>query len=468
MDRLEALCPLDGRYRHLVEDLAPLWSEYGLIRHRVEVEIEYLIALHEILPEHILLSEADIAWLRDRYRHFSIEDARRIKEIEAVTNHDVKAVEYWLREQMQSRQLDRFIPWIHFGLTSQDVNNVAIPLMLKRTLIGPLCQRVHRLVHTLADMAEQWADIAMLAFTHGQPASPTTLGKEIAVFAYRIAEVWKAIWHLPVKAKFGGATGTLAAHYLTFPQINWREFAERFLQRLGLEPELITTQISNYDNLGQHLDLLRRLATILIDLSQDLWLYISRDYLKLKVIDAEVGSSAMPHKVNPIHFENAEGNLQLARPLLATLADELPVSRLQRDLTDSTQLRYTGTAIGMIALALQNIQKGLGRIAPNEATIQTDLERHYEVLAEALQVTLRAQQVPNAYELVKQHTRGSQQTATDYQHLVSQLPLTPEHRERLLQLTPAEYTGDAARQARRLAAYVRELFATDFRCDDTT
>ncbi len=456
--KLLAISPIDGRYRRITEELANYWSEYALIKTRVEVEIEFLIEFLKT-TELYNLSEQDIANLRNIYNNFSLTDAQKVKEIEKTTNHDVKAVEYFIREKLRDLNMEFLIPYVHYGLTSQDINNTAIPIMYRRTLKDILIPKLLQLIQKLSSLAQEWKSISMLSFTHGQPATPTTLGKEIAVFGYRLTKIIKTLVQVPIEAKFGGATGTLASLYITFPHIDWREFARRLVQKWNLEYEEITTQISNYDNLAHHLMLLKGIATVLIDLAQDMWLYISKDYLKLRVIKGEVGSSAMPHKVNPIHFENAEGNLILGRQMLNALADSLPVSRLQRDLTDSTQLRYTGTAIAHLIIGIRNIDRGIERIEPNLSAIEQDLEKHYEVLAEALQTTLRKQEMPDAYEILKEHTRGFSLSKQEYKSLVDALPLSEENKERLGRLTPRDYIGDAPQMPDVLKEQLKELLS---------
>ncbi|NPA34912.1 MAG: adenylosuccinate lyase [Chlorobi bacterium] len=455
---LTAITPIDGRYRRLTERLADHWSEYALIKTRVEVEIEFLIEFLKVTGIYEI-TESIEQNLREIYQKFSIEDARQVKEIEKTTNHDVKAVEYFIRHRLQNLGLENIIPYVHYGLTSQDINNTAVPIMYRRTLKDVLLPDLIFLTQKLSELAQQWQDVPMLSFTHGQPASPTTIGKELAVFGYRLIKLIKQIVNLPITAKFGGSTGTMATFHLTFPEIDWREFARRFVKKWNLEYEEITTQISNYDNLSQHLMILKGISTILIDLAQDMWLYIGKNYLKLRVIEGEVGSSVMPHKVNPIHFENAEGNLVLGRQMFNALADSLPVSRLQRDLTDSTQLRYVGTAIAFLVIGISNIGKGLDRIEPNKEVMIQELENHYEVLAEALQTTLRREGNPEAYEILKKHTRGFSLSQEAYQQLVSELPFSTQTKEHLLNLKPQDYLGDTPQLVNTLNKQLKELLS---------
>ncbi len=455
---LTAITPIDGRYRRLTERLADHWSEYALIKTRVEVEIEFLIEFLKVTGLYEITKNV-AQNLREIYRKFSLEDAQEVKEIEKITNHDVKAVEYFIRNRLQNLSLQHLIPYVHYGLTSQDVNNTAIPIMYLRTLKDILIPDLTSLIQKLSDLAQQWQNVPMLAFTHGQPASPTTTGKELAVFGYRLINLVKQIINLPITAKFSGSTGTMATLHLSFPDIDWREFARRFVKKWNLEYEEITTQISNYDNLSQHLMLLKGISTVLIDFAQDMWLYISKNYLKLRVIEGEVGSSVMPHKVNPIHFENAEGNLILGRQMFNALADSLPVSRLQRDLTDSTQLRYVGTAIAFLVIGISNIGKGLDRIEPNKEVMLKELENHYEVLAEALQTILRKEGNPEAYEILKKHTRGFSLSQEAYQQLVSALPLSYQNKVNLRGLTPQDYVGDAPQLVNTLIEQLKELLS---------
>lgn len=396
LNQLTAVSPVDGRYRSKCEPLDVYFSEYALIRYRVRVEIEYFIALCRIpLPQLAGVSEAYFEPLRNIYRDFSLDDARRIKEIEGVTNHDVKAVEYFIKEKFDVMGLAQYKEFIHFGLTSQDINNTAVPMSIREALADVYLPELDRLIDTLASMAEEWADVPMLAKTHGQPASPTRLGKEIMVFVYRLRRQRDLLKAVPVSGKFGGATGNFNAHSVAYPAIDWRGFAARFLQEnLGIEREEYTTQISNYDNMGALFDGLRRINTIIIDLDRDIWQYISMEYFKQRIKEGEVGSSAMPHKVNPIDFENSEGNLGIANAVLSFMAGKLPVSRLQRDLTDSTVLRNVGVPVGHTMIALASTMKGLGKLILNEEAINRDLDAMWNVVAEGIQTILRREGIP--------------------------------------------------------------------------
>ena len=413
LDVLTAISPIDGRYRNKTEELAGYFSEYALIRYRVRVEIEYFIALCELpLPQLENFDHSLFDSLRDIYRNFSEQDAARVKEIESVTNHDVKAVEYFIKERIdaiaekKSVDLSAFKEFIHFGLTSQDINNTSVPLSIKEAMEQVYVPLVEELIEQLHDYAEEWKNIAMLAKTHGQPASPTRLGKEIMVYVYRLEEQLKALKDVPVTAKFGGATGNYNAHHVAYPQYDWREFGNAFVsEKLGLEREQYTTQISNYDWLAAIFDAMKRINTIVIDLDRDFWMYISMDYFKQKIKKGEVGSSAMPHKVNPIDYENSEGNLGIANAILAFLAQKLPISRLQRDLTDSTVLRNVGVPMGHALIAFQSTLKGLRKLILNEEKLHEDLENTWAVVAEAIQTILRREAYPNPYETLKALTR---------------------------------------------------------------
>lgn len=410
LEALTAISPIDGRYHHKTRELAAYFSEMGFIRYKVRVEIEYFIALCEAgIPALEGLSEDLHPALRDLYREFSIEDARRVKEIEAVTNHDVKAVEYFLKERFTaiSPALDQAKEYLHFGLTSQDINNTAIPMMLRDAMYNVMLPSLRDVLKRLEALAAEWKDIPMLARTHGQPASPTLLSKEIQVFYARLGDQVNELAQQNYPGKFGGATGNFNAHYVAFPAIDWHNFAGVFLAKtLGLRRSRPTTQIDHYDGLSRIFDNLKRINTVLIDLSQDMWLYIMQDYFKQRVVANEVGSSAMPHKVNPIDFENAEGNLGVSTTLLEFMSRKLPVSRLQRDLTDSTVLRNAGTAFAHTWLALQSLLKGLGKLEVNRNTIAADLEANWAVVAEAIQTILRRENYPNPYEALKALTRG--------------------------------------------------------------
>ena len=407
LSTLTAISPIDGRYRSKCASLENYFSEYALIRYRVKVEVEYFIALYNLpLPQLKGASREAVESLRNIYRDFNVSDAQRIKDIEAVTNHDVKAVEYFLKEQFDVRGLEKYKEFIHFGLTSQDINNTAVPLSIKDALNEVYIPAVDGIIDMLSRQAAEWADIPMLAKTHGQPASPTRLGKELKVFVYRLSEQLASLRSTKISGKFGGATGNFNAHRTAFPTINWPEFAGKFLSEcLGIEREAYTTQISNYDNLAAVFDALRRINTIVLDLDRDMWMYISMEYFKQKIKEGEVGSSAMPHKVNPIDFENSEGNLGIANALLGHLAMKLPVSRLQRDLTDSTVLRNVGMPLAHGLIAFASTAKGLGKLLLNREAIDRDLGHMWSVVAEGIQTILRREGYPKPYETLKQLTR---------------------------------------------------------------
>ena len=444
---LTAISPIDGRYRGKTEPLADYFSEYALIRYRVRVEIEYFIALCELpLPQLMDFNHSLFDDLRNIYREFTPADAQRVKDIEAVTNHDVKAVEYFIKEKLDSMGLDnieRFKEFIHFGLTSQDINNTSVPLSIKEALEDVYYPLLEELIEQLHDYAEQWKNIPMLAKTHGQPASPTRLGKEIMVYVYRLEEQLRGLKEIPVTAKFGGATGNFNAHHVAYPQYDWREFGNAFVsEKLGLEREQYTTQISNYDWLGAIFDAMRRINTIIIDLDRDFWMYISMDYFKQKIKKGEVGSSAMPHKVNPIDYENSEGNLGIANAILQFLAAKLPVSRLQRDLTDSTVLRNVGVPMGHALIAFQSTLKGLRKLILNEEKLQQDLDNTWAVVAEAIQTILRREAYPNPYETLKALTRTNEGiNANTIANFIETLDVSEEVKEELRAITPSTYTG---------------------------
>ena len=442
---LTAISPIDGRYRSKTAPLAAYFSEYALIRYRIRVEIEYFIALCELpLPQ---LADFDMSLaprLRDIYLKFDEAGAARVKEIEGVTNHDVKAVEYYIKEQFDLiGGLDKYKEFVHFGLTSQDINNTSVPLSIKEALTEVYVPMVEELIRQLADYAEEWKDVPMLAKTHGQPASPTRLGKEVMVYVYRLTEQLKQLKACPVTAKFGGATGNYNAHHVAYPQYDWREFGNKFVsEKLGLVREQWTTQISNYDNLGALFDALRRINTIIIDLDRDFWMYISMEYFKQKIKAGEVGSSAMPHKVNPIDFENSEGNLGIANAVLQFLAAKLPVSRLQRDLTDSTVLRNVGVPLGHGMIALQSTLKGLRKLILNEEKLNADLDDMWAVVAEAIQTILRREAYPHPYEALKALTRTNKKmTAETIREFISGLDVSDAVKAELSAITPHNYTG---------------------------
>lgn len=441
---LTAISPIDGRYRGKCENLDRYFSEFALIRYRVKVEIEYFIALSATIePLKAFDAKAFAEPLRDIYRNFSLDDARRIKEIESVTNHDVKAVEYFIKERFDALALTPFKEFIHFGLTSQDINNTSVPMSVSDAIADIFRPTLGRLIDALEEMAAKWADIPMLAKTHGQPASPTRLGKEIGVFAYRLRQAVRLLDVVPVSGKFGGATGNFNAHLTAFPDVDWRAFANSFLRdSLGIEREELTTQISNYDNLAALFDALRRINTIILDLDRDFWLYISMEYFKQRIKEGEVGSSAMPHKVNPIDFENSEGNLGMANAVYAHLAQKLPVSRLQRDLTDSTVLRNIGVPMAHSIIAIESTIKGLGKLILNEKAINGDLDNMWSVVAEGIQTILRREGYPNPYETLKKLTRvNTGVTAESIASFIDSLEVSDDVRAELHRLTPHTYTG---------------------------
>ena len=445
LDVLTAISPIDGRYRGKTDVLASYFSEFALIRYRVRVEVEYFIALCELpLPQLKGVDKGVFEPLRDIYRHFSEADAARIKEIESVTNHDVKAVEYFLKEQFDKMGgMEPYKEFIHFGLTSQDINNTSVPLSVKEALEQAYYPLLEELIAQLETYAKEWADIPMLAKTHGQPASPTRLGKEIYVFVYRLKRQLATLKACPMTAKFGGATGNYNAHHVAYPDYDWKAFGNRFVSgKLGLEREEYTTQISNYDNLSAVFDALKRINTILIDMNRDFWQYISMEYFKQKIKAGEVGSSAMPHKVNPIDFENAEGNLGVANALLGHLAMKLPVSRLQRDLTDSTVLRNVGVPFGHIFIAIQSSLKGLRKLLLNEPVIYRDLDNCWSVVAEAIQTILRREGYPHPYEALKALTRTNQAiTESSIKDFIEELNVSEAVKAELRAITPHNYTG---------------------------
>ncbi len=444
LSSLTAISPVDGRYRSKCERLDEYFSEFGLIRYRVKVEVEYFIALAELpLPQLEGIEAATLESLRDIYRNFSLEDAKAIKTIEQTTNHDVKAVEYFLKEQFDARGLEKYKEFIHFGLTSQDINNTAVPMSVLGALEDVYMPALQELCTKLENLAEEWSDVALLAHTHGQPASPTRLGKEIEVYLYRISEQCDLLSKTPFSGKFGGATGNFNAHHVAYPDIDWEEFAARFLaERLDISRETYTTQISNYDNLAAVFDALRRINTIILDLDRDMWMYISMNYFKQQIKAGEVGSSAMPHKVNPIDFENSEGNLGIANAVLAHLAMKLPVSRLQRDLTDSTVLRNVGVPLAHTLIAIASTIKGLNKLLLNKAAIDADLEANWAVVAEGIQTILRREGYPKPYETLKQLTRTNAAiTKESISEFIDTLEVSDAVRAELHALSPATYTG---------------------------
>ncbi|TCO08714.1 adenylosuccinate lyase [Natronoflexus pectinivorans] len=441
---LTAISPIDGRYRTKVDGLALYFSEYALIRYRVMVEVEYFIALCEIpLKQLEEVNKSKFDDLRKIYTNFQLEDAERIKSIESVTNHDVKAVEYFVKEKFDGLGMDKFKEFIHFGLTSQDINNTSVPASLRDAVHDIYYPLLEELIGELEKFADDWKEVPMLAKTHGQPASPTRLGKEIKVFTERLNTQLALLKSIPCSAKFGGATGNFNAHHAAYPEIDWVDFGNNFLGNyLKLEREQLTTQISNYDNLAASFDNFKRINTILLDLCRDMWTYIMMEYFKQKIKKGEVGSSAMPHKVNPIDFENAEGNLGIANALFDHLAAKLPVSRLQRDLTDSTVLRNIGVPIAHSVLSIKSIQKGLSKLLLNEAAIQKDLDDNWAVVAEGIQTILRREGYPNPYEALKELTRtNAKVTARSLAEFVDTLNVSDEIKEELKMLTPQSYTG---------------------------
>ena len=445
LDRLTAVSPIDGRYRGKTEALDAFFSEYALMKYRVRVEVEYFIMLCELpLPQLEGVGKERFETMRDIYRNFSEEDAARIKEIESVTNHDVKAVEYFIKEQFDKMGgLEAYKEFIHFGLTSQDINNTSIPLSIKEALEQVYYPLLQELIDQLNAYAEEWKEIPMLAKTHGQPASPTRLGKEVKVFAYRLEKQLELLKAVHISAKFGGATGNYNAHHVAYPAYNWKEVGSQFVaERLGLEREEYTTQISNYDNLAALFDAMKRINTVMIDMNRDFWQYISMEYFKQKIKAGEVGSSAMPHKVNPIDFENAEGNLGMANAILMHLAMKLPVSRLQRDLTDSTVLRNVGVPFGHVVIAIQSSLKGLRKLLLNEPAIRRDLDNCWSVVAEAVQTILRREAYPHPYEALKALTRTNTAiNEASIKEFIEGLNVGEEVKEELRAITPHSYTG---------------------------
>ncbi|MDT0554720.1 adenylosuccinate lyase [Patiriisocius hiemis] len=441
---LQAISPIDGRYASKTSKLIPFFSEEALIKYRVQIEIEYFIALVELpLPQ---LNDFDtnlFSELRKLYSSFSSEDAQHIKNTEKVTNHDVKAVEYFIKEKFDALGLEKYKEFIHFGLTSQDINNTAIPLSLKEAMNEVYVPQLFEVKNKLKELATEWAEIPMLARTHGQPASPTRLGKEIEVFVVRLEEQFDLLNDIKSAAKFGGATGNFNAHKVAYPEVDWRTFGSEFVQeKLGLYHSFPTTQIEHYDHMAALFDCLKRINTIIIDLDRDIWTYVSMDYFKQKIKKGEVGSSAMPHKVNPIDFENSEGNLGIANAIFEHLASKLPISRLQRDLTDSTVLRNIGVPIGHTLIALQSTLKGLNKLLLNTSKFEEDLENNWAVVAEAIQTILRREGYPNPYEALKGLTRTNEAiTQASIHHFIETLTVSKEIKEEMKLITPANYTG---------------------------
>ncbi len=445
LDTLTAVSPIDGRYRSKTERLADYFSEYALIRYRIRVEIEYFITLCELpLPQLASFNRDLFEQLRTIYRDFNESGAARVKEIEKTTNHDVKAVEYFIKEEFDKiGDLDAYKEFIHFGLTSQDINNTSVPLSIKEALEEVYYPQVEELIQQLKEYAEEWKDIPMLAKTHGQPASPTRLGKEIEVYVYRLSEQLESLRSCKFTAKFGGATGNFNAHHVAYPSYDWRAFGNQFVsEKLGLEREQWTTQISNYDHMGSIFDAIRRINTIIIDLDRDFWMYISMDYFKQKIKAGEVGSSAMPHKVNPIDYENSEGNLGIANAILQFLAQKLPVSRLQRDLTDSTVLRNVGVPLGHSVIAIQSTLKGLRKLILHEEKLREDLDDTWAVVAEAIQTILRREAYPHPYEALKALTRTNKKMTEETIHeFIQTLNVSDSVKAELMAITPHNYTG---------------------------
>ncbi|MFT5668146.1 MAG: adenylosuccinate lyase [Vicingaceae bacterium] len=440
---LHAISPIDGRYASKVNSLSQYFSEAALIKYRVRVEVEYYISLSKVLPQLANVTEEHYKELRNIYIQFNDADAERVKEIEKTTNHDVKAVEYFIKEKLASTDLEERLEFIHFGLTSQDINNTAIPLSLRDAIEDVLLVELNEIISELNAFAMEWKDIPMLARTHGQPASPTRLGKELMVFADRLKEQYNSLIRVPFSAKFGGATGNFNAHFVAYPEVNWIEFANEFVDdTLGLTRSQITTQVEHYDNLAQLFDALKRINTILIDLNRDIWTYISMEYFKQKIKEGEIGSSAMPHKVNPIDFENSEGNLGIANALFEHLSGKLPISRLQRDLTDSTVMRNVGVPIAHSLLAIKSLQKGMNKLIINEAKIKADLDDNWAVVAEAIQTVLRRENFPKPYEALKELTRKNEKvTESSISNFIDGLNVSDKIKSELKLITPFNYTG---------------------------
>ncbi|MCW5913648.1 MAG: adenylosuccinate lyase [Chitinophagaceae bacterium] len=438
---LTAVSPTDGRYHSRTLPLSAYFSEYALIKYRVKVEVSYFLFLSK--KGFFKLSTQNQKKLETIANSFSLSDAEKIKETEKVTNHDVKAVEYFIKEKLKALHLEKFSEWVHFGLTSQDINNTSFPMMWKEAIANEYLPQINNLTATLKQLAAEWKHIPMLARTHGQPASPTRLGKEIMVFVERLEGQIKMLKSIPHSGKFGGATGNFNAHYAAFPKYNWKKFADEFLkQELGLQRQQYTTQIEHYDSLSTQFDNLSRINTILIDLCRDIWTYISMEYFRQRVKKDEVGSSAMPHKVNPIDFENAEGNLGIANAIFRHLAEKLPISRLQRDLTDSTVLRNIGVPLAHTSIALQSLEKGLGKLLLNKEKIDADLEHNWAVVAEAIQTVLRRERYPNPYEALKLLTRGNQHITKEVMHnFIDTLDVSPKIRKELKAFSPHNYCG---------------------------
>ncbi len=441
---MTAISPVDGRYAGKTQPLRGYFSEAALIKYRVRVEVEYFLRLVELpLPPLEGISGASQKAIKDIWSNFSLSDAERVKGFESITNHDVKAVEYFIKEKFDEiENVSPYKEYVHFGLTSQDINNTAMPLMVKEALQDVLYPQIEKLINTLETYATEWAEVSLLAHTHGQPASPTRLGKEVMVFVYRLKEQLEGMKALPITAKFSGATGNFNAHHVAFPQVDWKAFADAFIESLGLRREQYTTQISNYDALASIFDALKRINTILVDLDRDFWMYISMDYFKQKIKEGEVGSSAMPHKVNPIDFENSEGNLLLANAILAFLSQKLPISRLQRDLTDSTVTRNIGVPFAHTLIALDSTMKGIEKLILNPKKIMSDLEDNWAVVAEAVQTILRRENFPQPYEALKALTRTNEKVTRDtFIAFIDSLDIADEVKQELKSISPSNYTG---------------------------
>lgn len=439
---LTAISPIDGRYFRSVESLSQYFSEYGLIRYRIQIEIEYLIALSAVIPEMMDFPVHKLNELRRTYKEFSVTDAEEVKQIEAQTNHDVKAVEYFIKKRFDDPLLEPFREYIHFGLTSQDINNTAIPLLMRDFMQREYQPQLTSLIRSISQMSKQWQNVPMLAYTHGQPASPTRMGKELMVFVSRLEKQMNLLKTIPFSAKFGGATGNFNAHHVAYPDVDWNKFADEFCKHLGLSRSIPTTQIEHYDNLAALFDNLKRINTIFIDFSRDIWHYISMNYFRMKIADGEVGSSAMPHKVNPIDFENAEGNLGFANAVFDFMSSKLPVSRLQRDLTDSTVLRNIGVPVAHSIIAFKSLERGIRKLEINEEKIRQDLDDNWVVIAEAIQTILRKEGFENPYETLKALTRTHDKITRETIHdFIDTLDIKPGLKARLKQITPFNYTG---------------------------
>ncbi len=439
---LTAISPIDGRYFRSVETLSQYFSEYGLIRYRIQIEIEYFIALSATIPEMTDFPVHKLNELRRIYKDFSEADAEEIKKIEAETNHDVKAVEYFIKKRFDDPLLEPFREYIHFGLTSQDINNTAIPLLVRDFMQREYQPHLTSLISRISQMSKEWQNVPMLSYTHGQPASPTRLGKELMVFVSRLEKQMNLLKTIPFSAKFGGATGNFNAHHVAYPEIDWNKFGDEFCKHLGLSRSIPTTQIEHYDNLAALFDNLKRINTIFIDFSRDIWQYISMNYFRMKIADGEVGSSAMPHKVNPIDFENAEGNLGFANAIFDFMSSKLPVSRLQRDLTDSTVLRNIGVPVAHSLIAFKSLERGIRKLELNEETIRADLDDNWAVIAEAIQTILRKEGFANPYETLKDLTRTHEKITRETIHnFIDTLDIKPGLKARLKKITPFNYTG---------------------------